>query len=99
QDLTDRLSHTVQVGYTTKRYEQYDADDGLLGYHAAPFDAFNYNGIIYNQGDPVAVYDDVGGVAAFYDDKNTQIGYDLLFEAERFSFLAGAEYLDQSADQ
>jgi outer membrane cobalamin receptor len=97
--ISDSLSQTLRFGYTTKRYEILDADDGLLGLQSAPFDDFAFGGETYNAGDEVPILDDAGGVAAFYDDVNSQVSYEMLYAGDGFNVLGGTEYLQQEADQ
>ncbi|HEY6643287.1 TonB-dependent receptor plug domain-containing protein [Povalibacter sp.] len=103
-NVTDNLSHTLRVGYTTKEYENIDLDDGLLGYHPAPYNDFTYydpffNPVVYQRGELVPIYDDGFDIDAFYEDKNKQYTYDWLYRGGNYNVIAGIERLEQEASQ
>lgn len=103
-NVTDRLSHTLRVGFTKKDYENIDLNDGLLGYQSAPFDNFvysdpDYNPVVYQRGDQVPIYDDGFDIYQLYQDENRQYTYDWLYRGDGFNVIAGIERLEQEASQ
>jgi vitamin B12 transporter len=102
--VTDKLSHTLHVGYTSKDYANIDLNDGLLGYQPAPYDGFVYNDpmynpVTYNRGDLVPIYDDPYDIGAYYADQNQQFTYDWLYQGGDYNVIVGVEYLKQKAQQ
>lgn len=98
-DITDVWSQRVQFGSMNKSFDTIDTPDGLLGYHAAPFDDFFFNGQIFARGAPVPVYDGTANIASFSKNESTQLDYNLVMNGERIGALFGVEVLDQKARQ
>jgi vitamin B12 transporter len=101
-EISERWSQRFQAGAMQKDFAILDAADGLLGYHPAPFDGFQFpafTGPIYSHGELVPVEDTIDDVASFYDDENRQLDYNLIYQGDRAGMLIGAEYLEQRARQ
>jgi vitamin B12 transporter len=101
-EISARWSQRLQVGMMEKRYSILDAADGILGYHPAPFDDFQFpafSGPIYQRGELIPIEDTEFDVASFYRDENSQIDYNLVYQGDRTGMLVGFEYLDQAARQ
>ena len=104
-DISDTWSQRLQVGSLKNTYNILDTPDGFLGLQTAPFDGFWFSshwsipGAVYNRGDTIEIYDAPSEVASYYEDENTQIDYNLVFNGDRFGALFGVESLDQSARQ
>lgn len=101
-DISDNWSQRLQIGSLRNTYNILDAPDGFLGLQPAPFDGFSdyrFGPTVYNRGDPIEIYDTGSEVASYYADENTQVDYNLIFNADRFGALFGVESLDQSARQ
>jgi vitamin B12 transporter len=98
-ELSENLSHRLQVGSMEKRYSIEDRADGLLGYQPAPYDGFRFGSRTYAAGASVPIYDGASDVAAFYKNENAQLDYNLVYRRAALSVLGGFQYLDQRAWQ
>src|SRR5690606_16229595 len=92
-DISERWTQRFQVGAMDKSYSDIDAADGLLGYQPAPYDDFRFpafTGPVYDRGDPVPIEDTDVDIAAFYEDRNRQFDYNLVYQGDRAGLLVGA---------
>ncbi len=99
-DINESLRHKILVGWFKKETYSKDLDDGLLGYQTAPFDDFTFDGVSYNQGDDVPIYDGGNGVAFGYDHRNMMVDYNVIWDSmvgasSQNSMLFGVEYFYQ----
>lgn len=75
------------IGWNKQKNSNRDIDDGLLGWIAAPTDNFTLDWVnFYERGEQVPVYD-LGAAPYFFENKNLQFDYNLLWE----STLAGGK--------
>lgn len=98
QELTDNLRHKVVLGWFEKKHYRNDLNDGFLGYETSPINNLYFEGVTYNQGDRVPIYDDGTSEAYGDDHKNLMADYNLIWDTELDSLgdntaLFGAEYL------
>ena len=80
--FNNALRHKAVVGWFEKDHYRRDMDDGLLGYETSPFDDFTYEGVTYNEGDRVPIYDDGTGDAYGNDHKNIMLDYNFIWESQ-----------------
>ena len=100
QQINDSLRHKLILGWFNKEHYRNDLDDGLLGYQSAPFDNFTFDGVTYNKGEDVPIYDGGDGVAYGNDHKNLMADYNFIWDAQMAgtaanTLLLGVEYLYQ----
>lgn len=94
--INSQLRHKLSAGWFNKESESVDEDDGLLGYHPAPFDNFSFGGNNYNKGQAVPIFDNGNGVPYHTRNKNFQTDYNIIWEKDINKLLLGYEYLYQS---
>ena len=97
--ITDSLVHKLTVGGVAKYFSIHDEPDGLLGTHPAPHDNFDFDGVVYNEGDPVPVFDRSTPLHSYYRDRVTQVDYTLRYIGMAFDVLGGFEYLHMRGRQ
>jgi outer membrane cobalamin receptor len=98
--INEAFRQKLVLGWFEKDHYRNDKDDGLLGYETAPFDSFTYNGLTYDKGATVPIYDEGTGEAYGYDHKNLMGDYNLIWDMQIGStgantMLYGFEYLYQ----
>ncbi|MBU1056011.1 MAG: TonB-dependent receptor [Proteobacteria bacterium] len=98
--INDYFRHKLLLGWFEKEHYRNDRDDGLLGYESAPFNNFTFDGVTYNAGEAVPIYDEGTGEAYGYDNRNLMADYNLIWDSRlgdlgSNSTLFGLEYYYQ----
>ncbi len=79
--INKSFRHKGVLGLFQKKATNVDGDDGLLGYQTSPWDGFTFDGIAYNAGDAVPIYDGGDGQAYGYDNTNIMWDENLIWDA------------------